>query len=197
MTKTREAIPKATREQVMDEYKHRCAICNGDRPQLHHIDENPSNNNILNLIPLCPNCHLRDQHNPTAGIDMGRIELFRRYKDPIILSSQFNPLYKRFMYFYNIKDDVSSGVLDNQAKELISFVGALKMGDFYGKQLEGLIVSPARGFVISFGEPNLVYAGKMEEHRREHIDKLRRNVGAAESLLIELLRYQDWKYNAG
>ena len=197
MTKIREAIPKGVREQVLDEYKHRCAICNGDRPQLHHVDENPSNNNIVNLIPLCPNCHLRDQHNPTAGIDIGRLELFRKYKDPIILSSQFYPLYKRFMYFYNIKDDSISEVLDKQAKELIGFVGALKMGDFYGKQLEGLIVSPARGLALKFGEPNAVFTGRLEEHSREHIAELRRNVGSAESLLIELLRYQDWKYNAG
>ena len=151
MTKIREAIPKAVKEQVLDEYKHRCAICNGDRPQLHHIDENPSNNNILNLIPLCPNCHLRDQHNPTAGIEIGRIELFRKYKDPIILSSQFYPLYKRFMYFYDIKDDANCNVLDKQATELIDFVGAFKMGNFYGKQLEELIISPARGLAITFG----------------------------------------------
>ncbi|HEY4760374.1 MAG TPA: HNH endonuclease signature motif containing protein [Thermoguttaceae bacterium] len=197
MTKIRGVIPKAVKEQVLDEYKHRCAICNGDRPQLHHIDENPSNNNVINLIPLCPNCHLRDQHNPTAGIDIGRIELFRKYKDPIILSSQFYPLYKRFMYFYNIKDDAYCNVLDKQAIELIGFVGALKMGNFYGKQLEELIVSPARGLAITFGEPNAVYTGRVEEHRQECIAKLRRNVGSAESLLIELLRYQDWKYNAG
>jgi hypothetical protein len=197
MIKKREAIPKPVREQVLGEYKHRCAICNGDRPQLHHIDENPSNYNIINLIPLCPNCHLRDQHNPTAGIDIGRLELFRKYKDPIILSSQFYPLYRRLMFFYNIKDDASCDDLDKQAIELIGFVGALKMGNFYGKQLEGLILSPARGLAITFGEPNAVFTERVEEHRRECIDKLRRNVGSAESLLIELLRYQDWKYIAG
>ena len=44
---TRENIPKKTKEALLDEYDHRCAICGGDRPHVHHIDENPSNNEIL------------------------------------------------------------------------------------------------------------------------------------------------------
>ena len=27
--------------------------------QVHHIDENPGNNNLENLIPLCASCHLK------------------------------------------------------------------------------------------------------------------------------------------
>ena len=27
--------------------------------QVHHIDENPSNNDLENLIPLCASCHLK------------------------------------------------------------------------------------------------------------------------------------------
>ena len=27
--------------------------------QVHHIDENPGNNNLENLIPLCATCHLK------------------------------------------------------------------------------------------------------------------------------------------
>lgn len=35
------------------------------RPTIHHIDENPSNNKELNLIPLCPNHHSK-VHTKTA-----------------------------------------------------------------------------------------------------------------------------------
>ena len=27
--------------------------------QVHHIDENPANNSLENLIPLCASCHLK------------------------------------------------------------------------------------------------------------------------------------------
>jgi hypothetical protein len=51
--KTRVSIPKPIRDRVLKEYHHRCAIRGEDNPQLHHIDEDPSNNDPLNLIPLC------------------------------------------------------------------------------------------------------------------------------------------------
>ena len=62
--KTRTDIPKTVREAVLKEFNHRCAVCGGDRPHLDHIDEDPSNNDPFNLLPLCPNCHIRDRHNP-------------------------------------------------------------------------------------------------------------------------------------
>ena len=49
-------------------FNHHCARCGRDslRPrnsreqlQVHHIDENPGNNDIENLIPLCAVCHLQ------------------------------------------------------------------------------------------------------------------------------------------
>ena len=58
-------------------------------------------------------------------------------------------------------------------------------------------VNPLETEENPFGEPNAVYTGRVEEHRLECIAKLRNNICSAESLLIELLRYQDWKYNAG
>jgi len=45
----RECIPKKIKEKVLDEYDHRCAVCAGDRPHLHHIDEDATNNVAENL----------------------------------------------------------------------------------------------------------------------------------------------------
>jgi 5-methylcytosine-specific restriction endonuclease McrA len=90
MAKDRAHIPRTVRDQVMGEFNHRCAKCGADHPHLHHIDEDPSNNDPMNLIPLRPNCHLIDQHNPTQRIEPERLMLFRKYKDPAILTPQFH-----------------------------------------------------------------------------------------------------------
>ena len=50
MAKQRVNPSKAVRDSLLDEFNHRCAVCGVDRPQVHHIDENPSNNDPLNLI---------------------------------------------------------------------------------------------------------------------------------------------------
>ena len=64
-----------------------CARCNKDCRnsknadsvlQVHHIDENPGNNELENLIPLCSSCHLKIEkearlHAPYNAI---QLELF-------------------------------------------------------------------------------------------------------------------------
>ena len=97
MGKQRIDIPKAIKEKVLKEYKHKCAFCDEGNPQLHHIDENPLNNEAENLIPLCPTHHLSYQHNTTAKIPIYKMKLFREYKDTRILNEKFNSLYSRFM----------------------------------------------------------------------------------------------------
>ena len=52
---------KNYREKAFKEYSHECAVCgyNEDKDilEVHHIDENRENNEIDNLIILCPICH--------------------------------------------------------------------------------------------------------------------------------------------
>ncbi len=49
------------RLKALSSYPHKCAICGWDEDvdvlQVHHIDENRNNNDIHNLIILCPTCH--------------------------------------------------------------------------------------------------------------------------------------------
>lgn len=51
------------RLKALRTYSNKCAICNYDEEpkilQVHHIDENRSNNKLDNLIILCPNCHAK------------------------------------------------------------------------------------------------------------------------------------------
>ena len=43
---------------ALKHWDHKCVICGFDKiVAIHHIDENHSNNDPKNLIPLCPNHH--------------------------------------------------------------------------------------------------------------------------------------------
>lgn len=130
MAKSRERIPNGLRDQVLNEFNHRCATCGKERPHLHHIDENPSNNHPANLIPLCPSCHLIDQHNPTAPMDPAKLGLFRRYKDPKILHPGFEPLFRRLSFLDVVDNNSPTDIIAARSDELTAFVGALQMGEF-------------------------------------------------------------------
>ena len=199
MAKTRTDIPKTVSDGVLREYNHRCARCGTDRPQLHHIDEDPSNNDKLNLIPLCPNCHLTNQHNPTSAIDPGVLRFFRQHKDPAILKPQFYPLFKRMKFMDDVQGDTNVEVLNAQAAELTSFVKMLEMGEFYSQRISSLICPV--GFLIP---PFLVHTGKLsqaEEHRiqvenadrhQKYRDKVTSGRGGVHELVAELLHFQKW-----
>lgn len=58
--KNRKSIPSKTKALLQKEIKSSCPFCNNedvDHFQIHHIDEDPQNNDIMNLIMLCPTCH--------------------------------------------------------------------------------------------------------------------------------------------
>ncbi|WP_312835602.1 HNH endonuclease signature motif containing protein [Comamonas sp.] len=193
---TRETIPKKLKDALLDEYDHRCAICGGDRPHVHHIDEDASHNTLENLLPLCPNCHLRDQHNPTRKVDIPKLQLFRKYKDPAILKPQFHPIYLRQCFLNSItQGEELVTELENSAKELIEFIEALEMGEFYGKRLTELIGPLRRAFVMSLGPgPDHHYERQRRSAHSDYREKLLENRAHVQSLLVELLRYQNWAH---
>jgi Zn finger protein HypA/HybF involved in hydrogenase expression len=58
--KKRPVIPYKTKALLLKEVNLKCAFCTNNDVhhfQVHHIDENPSNNSFNNLIMVCPNCH--------------------------------------------------------------------------------------------------------------------------------------------
>jgi hypothetical protein len=194
MSKQRLQVPRAIRTDLLDEFNHRCAVCGTDRPQVHHIDENPSNNDPFNLIPLCPNCHLVDQHNPTVPIDPRKLKLFRIYKDPTILKPQFHPLFTRMLFLDSIDDQQPVKDIENQATELVEFVRSLAMGSFYGARLYDLL-RRKHGTIV---QRSLHYPdSRAEQQRSDYSQAYREQVrGARDSIhtvIVELLRYQDWK----
>jgi len=177
-----------------DEYDHRCAVCGGDRPHIHHIDEDSSNNHIYNLVPLCPNCHLRDQHNPTRRFEILKLSMFRRYKDPAILKPQFHPLYKRQLFLESVEnDDFDIDQVSNKVKELVEFISMFEMGDFYSKEIKKLLKAPITTYHVSILDgPDPEFARQHQEAKRKHIQKLKENKEKAQEMIVELLRYQAW-----
>ena len=72
---------------IRELFNHHCARCGQDcqsirsgeqQLQVHHIDENPSNNAPGNLIPLCARCHLKIEREARlhAPYSDSQLELF-------------------------------------------------------------------------------------------------------------------------
>lgn len=54
----REFMDNNFKESIFDKFNNECAICGAKEGlHIHHKDENPSNNQINNLIVLCGVCH--------------------------------------------------------------------------------------------------------------------------------------------
>ena len=190
----RKAMSEKLKDSVKKEFNYKCAICGNENPQIHHIDEDHSNNEINNLLPLCPNCHLSDQHSPTRKIDIPKLHLFRKYKDPTILKSQFHPLYQRSLFLDFIQENTEDVKdLYEKSESLIAFIKSLEMGSFYSHELEKLIKQDGHAYSRSLSGG--VDYGYEEVKKRNNFDdrqKLIANKIKVMDLIIELLRYQNW-----
>ena len=192
MTKARIAIPKKIREPLLKEYSHKCAFCDASEPEVHHIDEDPTNNDPLNLLPLCPNHHHGGQHDRTRAFEPGILRLFRQYKDPTILGAEFRPLYQRLRFLEAIDASLSLVALAEVAEELLQFIGALDKADFYEPQVRKLIGPPPNGYIAIFMGPGPVAKERLERERQDYLGKLTANGQAAVALIVEMLPYQKW-----
>jgi len=58
----REPMPKDTRMRILQRARNKCenpSCRSGVRPHVHHIDSDHRNNDLKNLIAICPNCHTK------------------------------------------------------------------------------------------------------------------------------------------
>jgi hypothetical protein len=197
MSKQRPSIPRDVRDSVSKEFSHRCAICGADGPHLHHLDENPANNDPLNLIPLCPNCHLTDHHNPTRKHDPKKLRLFRIHKDPTILTPQFEALFERMAFLDSVGTTFEMERMERAAGELIGFVRQLEMGGFYAGKLGGLLNRPSWAGITILGDPESerLSAESWKRREAEYQHQLINNRLEVERLVVELLRFQNWRKN--
>ncbi len=68
--KSRPPIPDETVNQLMACCGHRCCLDHEEFSNspldIHHLDENPNNNEFDNLMPICKNCHHGKIHNTAS-----------------------------------------------------------------------------------------------------------------------------------
>jgi hypothetical protein len=194
MTKQRISVPPKIREQILKEYKHRCSRCGEDSPEIHHIDENPSNNDLFNLIPLCPNCHRIWLVNPINKIESDRLKFFRIYKHPLILASQFYPLFQRLKFLENVEDTDTQN-LKAFVRELVYFLQEHEKGKFYAGKILNLLSYPQ--YVASYDsyygqEPPQWYIDGINNERPQYLAKLKEAKEKVYELIVEMLSYQQW-----
>jgi len=152
------------------------------------------NHHVHNLLPLCPNCHLTDQHDPTVAIEPARLRMFRYYRDPAILLPQFQPLFIRMSFLKHIEpNEESVDAIHADVDELIAFVGSFKMGVFYAARLTELLGARTGPTLWFSGMESGSEAEQRQRNRnRSYRDRLiacRENVA---HLIVEQLRFQEW-----
>jgi hypothetical protein len=82
MPKDRSPIPEELSVEVLFLHDHTCCVCreNGKAVQIHHIDDDPSNNSRDNLAVLCLQHHNDTQVAGGFGRTL-RADEARRYRD--------------------------------------------------------------------------------------------------------------------
>ncbi len=75
----RPKIPKEIEDELLVNCVHTCTICRRAKGTVHHIDENPSNNEKDNLTVLCPNCQSDVHSNPKLikRITQSQVKIYR------------------------------------------------------------------------------------------------------------------------
>ena len=81
-----------TRDQLICQNCHKKVNNESKNPPIHHIDGNPKNNDLSNLVLLCDTCHLKINRGKDFVV-YGKRKLKPRVYDPIIY--KYKPLKKK------------------------------------------------------------------------------------------------------
>ncbi len=76
--KNRPKISPKTKAKLQQEIHSECPLCQNQDVELfelHHIDENPENNNLSNLILICPNCHTKITKGDISEEEVKKVKL--------------------------------------------------------------------------------------------------------------------------
>lgn len=81
--KIRIPIPNDTAADILFLSDRTCCVCNtrGKQVQIHHLDENPANNNIYNLSVLCFDCHNQTMIKGGFGRKLEVYQIIKYRKD--------------------------------------------------------------------------------------------------------------------
>jgi hypothetical protein len=143
--KRRRPIQGTVADELMFRNRHTCCICHDSTKhvQIHHIDEDPSNNRIENLAVLCLDCHSR----VTSDRGLGRRytgEEIRKYK------REWESLNVSALETQSALDEVEAGVLRGSMSQLMVPAIALTEAERRVEALEQI-------------EPYYIYLGMRKE----------------------------------
>jgi hypothetical protein len=184
----RKKLKTNQRHSVLEEFSYLCAICGERRPHIHHIDGDNANNNSTNLLPLCPNHHLTDVHDPTRPIPPGQLRLLRQYRDPFVLHPRFGPIYERLSLYYKIPEFVEWEPVKDCSYDLRFFINQLPMGSYYAEAIQNvtrIMVENISARVNERADRFGLQPGFPHDAFTEALTRI-------EQLLVEMLRYQGW-----
>jgi hypothetical protein len=82
MTKIRVKIPSEIEKKIIYNSARTCNVCKNPKKgiQIHHVDQNPSNNITANLIVLCQDCHeeAHTKHDMSKNLTPEKLEYFKK-----------------------------------------------------------------------------------------------------------------------
>jgi hypothetical protein len=121
LAKKRVPIPKADAAKVLFSSDRTCCVCRvgGKRVQIHHIDDDPSNNEFSNLSVLCFECHGETQLSGGFGrqFDSEQVRLYRDDWHRIVAD-------RRVENYRETRDDIAAE--GNQIRYLTSLIETLR-----------------------------------------------------------------------
>jgi hypothetical protein len=205
----RKRVPLALRTAVAKEFNNECATC-GEHAgtQIHHIDENPGNNDALNLIPLCPTCHDIHIHGPSSRVTRPMLRLFRAHKDLALLTQNFRSVQERMAFLetpeaYAKAEADELWTLADAMEDLCGFIQLQPKGEYYARRLRKLLRAeePASALDLKIGVQ--YYDAEPEERAKEMeaevieenlrvVTNLKSVRADVERLVVEFVRFQDW-----
>ena len=110
--KKRPRIIQKAKSLLQKEISSICPFCGNedvDHFQFHHIDENPENNDILNLLMLCPICHSKITKGDITREDVERKkrDISTNQKDVLLFFQEIAPLIFDLIIFGEQEKDRS------------------------------------------------------------------------------------------
>jgi len=123
------------------------------------------------------------------------LKLFRIYKDPAILLPQFEPLFERIKFLDCLGDSFNPDIASECSRDLIDFVAQLEMGSYYAKKISQLVAQPMASGIYIMGDEESIARNEesIRQGRREYQTQLTNCREAVYHLVVELLRFQNWK----
>lgn len=97
MTKKRKDIAQKSKMLLQKEISSICPFCNNedvDHFHFHHIDENPEDNDMTNLLMLCPICHSKITKGDITKeeVERKKQDISTNRKDVVLFLQEVSPL---------------------------------------------------------------------------------------------------------